>query len=294
MAIKTKGTILVGIDFTKSSENALNYAILLAKKSGYGILLFHVFDTPIVHANSGAYFVEYASLKQNFTARLEDYKSKISVKYPDLAVDVLTTFNSFKGEVEDLVKKKKINFVVIGLETKTKISKFIYGTTGIDISGKIDCPIIIVPEKYKDHKLETITLALDNKHKQHAKELKQFQKFSDLFSCKTSYFHVRTEDELIIEKAKNKELNIETIRARDFKEKAAECLKLTSKDMFANKLIDGVVPEPLGGAHRNMEVMAQTIKDQVIKDLSQLKKIDIDELVNQRIEKFCSMGVVQE
>ena len=83
-------------------------------------------------------------------------------------------------------------------------------------------------------------------------------------------------------------------RSWDFKEKAAECLKLTSKDMFANKLIDGVVPEPLGGAHRNMEVMAQTIKEQVIKDLSQLKKIDIDELVNQRIEKFCSMGVVKE
>jgi acetyl-CoA carboxylase carboxyl transferase subunit alpha len=83
-------------------------------------------------------------------------------------------------------------------------------------------------------------------------------------------------------------------RSWDFKEKAAECLKLTSKDMFTNKLIDGVVPEPLGGAHRNMEVMAQTIKEQVIKDLAQLKKIDIDELVNQRIEKFCSMGVVQE
>lgn len=83
-------------------------------------------------------------------------------------------------------------------------------------------------------------------------------------------------------------------RSWDFKEKAAECLKLTSKDMFANKLIDGVVPEPLGGAHRNMEAMAQTIKEQVIKDLAQLKKIDIDELVNQRIEKFCSMGLVQE
>jgi acetyl-CoA carboxylase carboxyl transferase subunit alpha len=83
-------------------------------------------------------------------------------------------------------------------------------------------------------------------------------------------------------------------RSWDFKEKAAECLKLTSKDMFANKLIDGVVPEPLGGAHRNLEVMAQTIKEQVIKDLPELKKLDIDELVNQRIEKFCSMGVVQE
>ncbi|MCX6166619.1 MAG: acetyl-CoA carboxylase carboxyltransferase subunit alpha [Sphingobacteriales bacterium] len=83
-------------------------------------------------------------------------------------------------------------------------------------------------------------------------------------------------------------------RSWDFKEKAAECLKLTSKDMFANKLIDGVVPEPLGGAHRNMELMAQTIKEQVIKDLTELKKIAIDELVNQRIEKFCSMGVVNE
>ena len=83
-------------------------------------------------------------------------------------------------------------------------------------------------------------------------------------------------------------------RSWDYKEKAAECLKLTSKDMFANKLIDGVISEPLGGAHRNPEIMAQTIKEQVIKDLSQLKKIDIDALVNQRIEKFCSMGVVQE
>jgi acetyl-CoA carboxylase carboxyl transferase subunit alpha len=83
-------------------------------------------------------------------------------------------------------------------------------------------------------------------------------------------------------------------RSWDYKEKAAECLKLTSKDMFANKLIDGVIPEPLGGAHRNPGLMAQTIKEQVIKDLSQLKKIDIDALVNQRIEKFCSMGVVKE
>jgi acetyl-CoA carboxylase carboxyl transferase subunit alpha len=83
-------------------------------------------------------------------------------------------------------------------------------------------------------------------------------------------------------------------RSWDFKEKAAECLKLTSKDMFANKLIDGVIPEPLGGAHRNPELMAQTIKEQIVKDLSKLKKIDIEELVNQRIEKFCSMGVVNE
>lgn len=83
-------------------------------------------------------------------------------------------------------------------------------------------------------------------------------------------------------------------RSWEFKEKAAECLKLTAEDMLANKLIDGIIPEPLGGAHHDRAQMAQTIKDQILKDLSKLKKVAIDKLVDQRIEKFCSMGVVQE
>lgn len=83
-------------------------------------------------------------------------------------------------------------------------------------------------------------------------------------------------------------------RSWEFKEKAAECLKLTAEDMLANKLIDGIIPEPLGGAHHDPAKMAQTIKDQILKDLSKLKKVAIDKLVDERIEKFCSMGVVQE
>ena len=112
MAVKNKGNILVGIDFTKSSENALNYAVFLAERSGFEITLFHVFDTPVVHANSGAYFIEYASLKQNFTERLELYRKKIAEKHPLLIIHVFTTFNSFKAEVQDLVSKKKIQYVV--------------------------------------------------------------------------------------------------------------------------------------------------------------------------------------
>jgi acetyl-CoA carboxylase carboxyl transferase subunit alpha len=83
-------------------------------------------------------------------------------------------------------------------------------------------------------------------------------------------------------------------RSWDFKEKAAECLKLTAEDMLGNKLIDGIIPEPLGGAHHNPALMAQTIKTQIVNDLTLLKKTAVDTLVNERIEKFCSMGVVQE
>lgn len=83
-------------------------------------------------------------------------------------------------------------------------------------------------------------------------------------------------------------------RSWDFKEKAAECLKLTSEDMFKNQLIDGVVNEPLGGAHQNPVEMATTLKAQILEDLKTLKKVDTDKLIAKRIDKFCAMGVVNE
>lgn len=78
------------------------------------------------------------------------------------------------------------------------------------------------------------------------------------------------------------------------KERAAEMLKLTSTEMLKNKLIDGVIKEPLGGAHQDPVTMAATLKKQLLKDLKVLKERNIDELVAERIEKFCSMGVVVE
>ena len=78
------------------------------------------------------------------------------------------------------------------------------------------------------------------------------------------------------------------------KERAAEMLKLTSADMLKNKLIDGVIKEPLGGAHQDPVAMANILKKQLLKDLKVLKERNIDELITQRINKFCSMGVVIE
>ncbi|MBC8052227.1 MAG: acetyl-CoA carboxylase carboxyltransferase subunit alpha [Sphingobacteriaceae bacterium] len=83
-------------------------------------------------------------------------------------------------------------------------------------------------------------------------------------------------------------------RSWDFKEKAAEVLKLTAEDMYANGLVDGIVPEPLGGAHHDPQKMAETIKDKILEDLAILKSKDIDQVIDERIEKFCAMGVVLE
>lgn len=78
------------------------------------------------------------------------------------------------------------------------------------------------------------------------------------------------------------------------KERAAEVLKLTSTEMLKNKLIDGVVKEPLGGAHQDPVAMASVLKKTLLKEIKSLSEKNIDELVSERIEKFCSMGVVIE
>jgi acetyl-CoA carboxylase carboxyl transferase subunit alpha len=81
-------------------------------------------------------------------------------------------------------------------------------------------------------------------------------------------------------------------RSWDHKVTAAKALKLTADDMLKNKLIDGIIPEPLGGAHANRPEMFDTVKKTIIQHLIELSKLDKTELVNQRVEKFCSMGVV--
>ncbi|QNL52147.1 acetyl-CoA carboxylase carboxyltransferase subunit alpha [Olivibacter sp. SDN3] len=83
-------------------------------------------------------------------------------------------------------------------------------------------------------------------------------------------------------------------RSWDYKEKAAECLKLTSENMYSNGLIDGIIPEPLGGAHQNPVQMGETIKEKLLRDIEELGKKKTDKLVSDRIEKFCAMGVVIE
>ena len=79
-------------------------------------------------------------------------------------------------------------------------------------------------------------------------------------------------------------------RSWDYKEKAAEALKLTAKDMLSFGLIDGIIEEPLGGAHSDPEAMAEILKKHISETLDSLTPIPADELVTNRINKYSSMG----
>lgn len=83
-------------------------------------------------------------------------------------------------------------------------------------------------------------------------------------------------------------------RSWEYKEQAAQALKLTSKDMLENKLIDGIITEPLGGAHTDPETTYKTVKDTILSSLEELHALSVEERIEQRIQKFSEMSIYQE
>ena len=83
-------------------------------------------------------------------------------------------------------------------------------------------------------------------------------------------------------------------RSWEYKEQAAEALKLTAKDMKRMKLVDEIVKEPLGGAHKDREKTFITVRDAIAKSYGELKNLSPKDLVDNRMDKYANMGVYKD
>jgi acetyl-CoA carboxylase carboxyl transferase subunit alpha len=80
-------------------------------------------------------------------------------------------------------------------------------------------------------------------------------------------------------------------RSWEYKERAADALKLTSIDMKGLKLVDGIIKEPVGGAHTDREAAFQLVRDAIVKSYDELKNLSPKDLVKKRMDKYADMGV---
>ena len=83
-------------------------------------------------------------------------------------------------------------------------------------------------------------------------------------------------------------------RSWNYKEQAAEAMKLTAADMESFKLVDGIIDEPVGGAHHDHAAMADILKKTILDTLAELNQLTPEQRIDRRIDKFCAMGVVVE
>jgi len=83
-------------------------------------------------------------------------------------------------------------------------------------------------------------------------------------------------------------------RSWEYKEQAADALKLTADDMLGFGLIDSILEEPLGGAHKDLKATSIILKNAILKEIAALEKLSPDERIKRRIDKFSKMGVYKE
>ena len=209
-------TILVGVDFTKSADNTVNYAIEIAKKTKSRILLFHALTAPLVHTTSGLVFIAGDDFIKDVGKKMENLQTRFSTLYPKIEFNIEITYNGIRDRVRKLSEQNKISLVVLGLETKTKIEKFIFRNTSVDLIGKISSPIVTVPIRYKKHIIKKMLVAIDNKEEISASLSKRINMMIDFLGVEAEFVHIKTSDELVINKGKTKQISIKDIKAKDF------------------------------------------------------------------------------
>jgi nucleotide-binding universal stress UspA family protein len=209
-------TILVGVDFTKSADNTIEYAISVAKKTESKILLFHAISVPVVHTTSGLVFIDGENNLKGEKKKMQELQVQLANKHPEIKFDYELTYDNIKEKVKKLSKKNKISLAVLGLENKSKVSKFLYGTTSVDLVGKIDCPIITVPEKHKHNDIKKIIIAIDNKESISSGLSKRIHSTIDFMGAVAEYVHIKTEDELELGEKNRHPFPVTNIKSSDF------------------------------------------------------------------------------
>lgn len=189
-------TIIACTDFTPSSVNACRYAAFLAQKLNSKLLVFNLFEAPVVHSNAGLYGLAFTAQKTVSLKKSVSLIDKLKSEFPKTDISYFITSGSFTNELQELSLKHRITATVMGLKSKSAFSRFLSGTHGLNIVGEIKSPVIIVPESYKKFKLDKIILAIDNNEKLLKADLESFSKFCKKAAVNVKPLYVKTEDEL--------------------------------------------------------------------------------------------------
>jgi len=215
-------TIVAGTDFTKSSLNACNYAAMLAEKYNCKLVLFNLNDVSWIHANSGLFLLDMYKTRIANERKAKKQLENLKAAFPKLDITTFVNSGSFKKEIKTFAKHHQVKLIVMGLAEKNHFYKSVYGSHGVDIAGKLEAPVIIVPEQFNKHTLNHVVLAVDNSDKLHLSSLKEFEFLIKTCKPKVDVLHCRTKEELFKPIKKAVKLNnqnhiIEVLPAKSLK-----------------------------------------------------------------------------
>jgi len=240
--------ILVPIDFSSCSKNALKNALQLAKKTKAELLLLHAFQIPVAHGELGSQTIimglaadiekdiqqDFENLKKEFP-ELNDinYRNQIKHAYP---VDAILS----------AVLTEKIDLIIMGTHGASGIDEIIMGTNAYSVIKDLRCPVLVIPEKGDLKNINRMAYASDYKHLEDMSGLDPMIDLAVLYDAEIDILHLSDKSEIDMEEADEAEM-IEK-QLKDIKHtyhfKSAEDIEQSLNDHIAERQIDLLVMIP--------------------------------------------------
>jgi nucleotide-binding universal stress UspA family protein len=191
-------TILAATDYSPTSLNAVNYAAELASQTRARLLLYHAFHVPVITSEAGTLVIPFEDLEKENAGKLNKIANNLRKKHGNkLEIDQLVQMGFVADTFKQVIKVKKIDLLVMGIKGTGKISEIVVGSTASDTAGRVECPVLIIPEKASFKKAKKILFASDNEKIEDTSNLKILREMVYIFKSKIFLLNIRNPDKLI-------------------------------------------------------------------------------------------------
>jgi nucleotide-binding universal stress UspA family protein len=184
-------TILVPTDFSGISDNAISYAAELAKLTEAKIVLFHVYHVPVITTDVPVVLPTLEELGEDCMEGLKKIESEIyAVHGTGMQIECRCECGLVVDEVEELLKKEKIDLIVLGMHGAGYLSEKLIGSVTTAVIRKVKCPVLAISSDVKFKPIKNIAFACDYKEINDRQLLEPLKEFANLFSAHISIVNV--------------------------------------------------------------------------------------------------------
>ena len=184
-------TILIPTDFSKTANNAADYAIEIAKLSKARVILLNVYHIPITASDLPVIIPSLDELENNSMKRLKSCEKELTAKHgKHVVIEKLSKPGFVIDEVKDIVNEKKVDLIVMGITGEGKFPDMIIGSNATGVIKNISCPTLVIPHNAKYKKIHNVAFACDYESISDSPAIRKLKTFLQLFNAKLMIFNV--------------------------------------------------------------------------------------------------------
>ncbi len=156
-------TILCPTDFSKGSENAVRYAVELARKYKSKIILMHAYETPVIYTDVSvsAVQIDFNVLKDDALKQLKKFHAKVLEKGKDVPFELILQQGLPSARTTEIATEKKVDMIVMANTSSTEEQRFFIGSNASRVIKDTPCKVMLIPQKSKFNGMKKIVFSTD-------------------------------------------------------------------------------------------------------------------------------------